>query len=129
MSTITQKSLYELHAEHREWLSKLAFYADEIKYMTTRLQEVTVKNTAQDVLAQAEHFQNQFIIQKNHIDNLNHEIKVQEQAIVNNINNNPIASDHRKADDHAAERDAIMQFEKLFGEMRKEFLSWLGKVM
>lgn len=129
MTTTAQKSLYELHAEHREWLNKLAFYADEIKYMTSRLQEVTVKNTSTDVLAQAEHFQNQFIIQKNHIDNLNHEIKVQEQLIVNNINNNPVASDRRKANDHTEERDAINQFEKLFGEMRREFLNWLGKIM
>jgi hypothetical protein len=129
MTTTAQKSLYELHAEHREWLNKLAFYADEIKYMTSRLQEVTVKNTSKEVLAQAEHFQNQFIIQKNHIDNLNHEIKVQEQLIVDNINHNPVASDRRKSDDHTEERDAIVQFEKLFSEMRKEFLAWLGKVM
>ncbi|MCU0434256.1 MAG: hypothetical protein MUC87_12430 [Bacteroidia bacterium] len=129
MSTVAQKSLYELHAEHREWLNKLAFYSDEIKYMTTRLQEVTVKNTGHDVLAQAEHFQNQFIIQRNHIDNLNHEIKEQEKLIESNINHNPVATDRRKADDHVEERDAMMQFEKIFNELRREYLAWLGKVM
>lgn len=129
MATTTQKSLYELHAEHREWLNKLAFYADEVKYMTTRLAEVTSHNTSKEVLAQSEHFQNQFIIQNNHIDNLRHEIQTQEKAIVNNINNNPIASDHRKMDDHSEERNAVDQFEKIFNELRREFLAWLGKVM
>jgi hypothetical protein len=129
MTTIAQISLYELHAEHREWLNKLAFYADEIKYMTSRLAEVTVKNTAKEVLAQSEHFQNQFIIQNNHIDNLRHEIKMQEKTITGSINNNPVAVDHRKMNDHVDERNAVEQFEKIFNELRREFLVWLGKVM
>lgn len=129
MMTSTQKSLYELHAEHREWLSRLAFYGDEINYMITRLEEVAVKNTATDVLAQVEHFQNQLIVQRNELDILKHAINEQEMLIVKNINANPVASDRRKMEDHTDERDSVQQYETIFNALRKEFLIFLSRVM
>ena len=59
-----KKYVYDLHAEHREWLNKIAFYKDEIKIMRHRLEQVTEKNTSKEVLALVEHFQNQLIVQE-----------------------------------------------------------------
>src|SRR6187455_2073598 len=50
-----------LHSEHREWLSKLDFYKDDIMILRKRIEEIAMKNTSRDVLAMVEHFQTQFI--------------------------------------------------------------------
>ena len=47
----TQKPIYEIHALHTEWLNKLAFYADDLKVMQKRIEEVVAKNTDKTVLA------------------------------------------------------------------------------
>ena len=62
-----QEALYDVHQEHAEWISKLNFYKDDIKIFNTRLEEIVSKNNGEEVLAEVERFQNQFIIQRNNI--------------------------------------------------------------
>jgi hypothetical protein len=126
---MTTKSITQLHIEHNSWLMKLDFYADEVTIMTKRLEEVASKNTAKDILAQVEHFQNQLIMQKEHIDEIRHVIKSHESYIENRINENPTASDHRSVEDHPKMRDRVNSFEKIFNDLRHEFLAFLSKVM
>ncbi|MGE0567263.1 MAG: hypothetical protein AB7O73_04885 [Bacteroidia bacterium] len=123
------KKIYELHEEHKEWLSKLAFYKDDLGVMHNRINEVASKNTGSDVLKLVEHFQNQFIIQKNNIDELNHSIKDHETYLENRIKENSVAADHRSVNDHPKMRDAFYSFEKVFEELRHEFNAFLSKVM
>ncbi len=125
----TGEKLYTQHAEHTEWMNKLKFYADEIILMKGRLEEITSKNNQADVLANVEHFQNQFIIQKNNIDELSHTIKVDEGALEKEVNKNPVAVDHREMPSHAGEKEAIDAFEKNFNELRAEFKTFAAKWM
>lgn len=60
--------LEALHSEHREWLNKLDFYKDDLVVLRQRLEEVAARNTLREIMAQVEHFQNLFIIQRNEID-------------------------------------------------------------
>ena len=62
------------HAEHREWLNKIDFYYDDLKIMRHRLEEVAARNTNKSLMAQVEHFQNQFVIQRNELDEMKHAI-------------------------------------------------------
>jgi hypothetical protein len=123
------KKIYDLHREHVEWLSKLSFYADEIKIMDRRIAEVVTKNNQKDILAEAEHFQNQLILQKEQIDILRHDIKKHEVVIETNIDANPIASDRRKLPDHKEQSAKMEMFEKIFTELRREFEKFLAKVL
>lgn len=123
----TQIALVELHGEHKEWLNKLLFYNDDLKIMQSRLNEIASKNNHQDVLVFVEKFENQFKIQKEQIDILNHAIKQHMIHIEESIMNNPIASDHRKMDDHTEERQKMIRFEELFSELRIDLLSFLSK--
>ncbi len=125
----TGEKIYTQHADHTEWMSKLKFYADEIIVMKGRLGEIASKNSHQDVLAQVEHFQNQFIIQKNNIDELAHVIKVDENTLEKEVNKNPIAVDHRDMPSHAGEKEAIDAFEKNFNDLRAEFKTFAAKWM
>ena len=113
--------IYDQHQIHQDWLSRLQFYKEEIYILKERLQEITSKNSSKEALAKAEHFQNQFIVQRNNIDELAHSIKAHEAKIVQEIENNPIAVDHRKVDNHVEEEDFMSYFEKNFSELRAEY--------
>ncbi|MFZ4799449.1 MAG: hypothetical protein ACOYMA_18260 [Bacteroidia bacterium] len=125
----TQKTIPELHNEHNEWLNKLLFYNDDLKIMQSRLNEIASKNSSKEILVFVESFENQFKIQKEQIDMMNHEIKLHVNNIEESVLNNPIASDHRKMEDHAEEREKMLRFEELFAELRKDLLSFLAKWM
>ena len=123
----TQKYLTELHHEHKEWLNVLSFYQEDILTMKKRLEEVASKNTDREIHAWVERFQNKIIIQTEQIDILKHEINDCESDIVGNIENNPVASDRRKLDDHAELRDRFQTFELLFNKLRKDLNVFVAK--
>ncbi|MFL1895316.1 hypothetical protein ACJRPK_06410 [Aquimarina sp. 2-A2] len=66
------------HFEHQHWRRQLLFWEDELKFFENRLSELVGRWTKKDVLAQLEHFQNQFILHKEVIDTLQHDINVHE---------------------------------------------------
>jgi hypothetical protein len=127
MNTASQKYIHELHAEHNNYLSTLAFAKDEIKTFNNRLSEIVTANTKQDILAQVEHFQNQFIRHNEVIDELNHEVHECETRIAKIAESNNVATDHRKVDDHADLRDQMETFDHIFSELKTEFKSFLEK--
>ena len=116
-----------LHAEHREWLNKIDFYQDDLKIMRHRLEEVAARNTDKSLLAQVEHFQNQFVIQRNELDEMKHAIHQSESSIAENIAQNGTAVNRRSMPDDQAMRDRMAQFEKLFLQLRVELMSFLAK--
>jgi hypothetical protein len=124
-----QGTIYTQHKENKEWISKLAFYKDEIKILTGRVEELASKNTFNEVLVGVEHFQNQLIIQRNNIDEILHLVKLNEEVLIEEINANPVAVDHRKVEYHSNEKDMVESFEKNFNELRAEFKEFASKWM
>ena len=122
-------NIIDQHAEHTKWLSAMAFYKDEIKIMQKRIEEIAAKNTSKEVLVKIEHFQNQLLIQDNNISKIQHLINHDENAIKNSINANPVASDHRLAEDHAEERQMVENFANHFKELKTELNVFLSKWM
>lgn len=127
MNTTAQKYLHELHAEHNEFLSIIAFAKDEIKTFKNRLDEVVTANNKAEVMAQVEHFENQFIRHNEVIDELKHEIHECEVKIAKLAESNNVATDHRKADDHVELRDQIETFNKIYAELKDDFKRFLEK--
>lgn len=125
----TNESIYKQHEENTEWLKKLDFYKDEISILKGRLEELATKNNAQEVLAEVERFQNQFIIQRNNIDEIAHKVREHEQSLLDEIKSNPVAVDHRKVEYHAVEQDMVNSFEKVFNEVREDFNKFSSKWM
>lgn len=120
-------SIYSQHHDHSGWLNKLDFYNDEIDIMQKKLEEVNSKNTGIEVRKSVEHFQNQFIIQKNNSNDLRQHVKREEKDLQNMIKKNPVAVDHRKTEDHSEERSMMEAFEKNFNLLRKEFNAFLSE--
>ena len=125
----TKAGIYELHEEHKVWNNKLDFYKDDITILERRLEELVSKNTDQSVRAEIERFQNQFIIQRNNIDQIKHIINLDEKALEKEIEHNPVAVDHRKLEDHPKERDLVETFEQKLNELRADFNSFSAKWM
>jgi hypothetical protein len=122
-------NIFEQHSENQDWLKSLEFYKEEITILNKRLEEVTVKNNAKEFLKDVEHYQNQFIVQRNNIDELAHAIKMNEREIVNEVKANPIAVEHRKVESHEPEADFLGYFEKNFATLRTDYNKFLSKWM
>ena len=124
-----QKYLSELHQEHNEFRSSLNFSKDELITFNHRLEEIAKANTVQDVMMQVEKFQNHFIRQREVLDELMHEIGEHEHEIVKMAEENNVATDHRKADDHGELREKVETFQKLYSELKSEYMAFLGKAL
>jgi hypothetical protein len=121
--------IYKQHEENVEWSNKLDFYKEEIKILQNRLEEVAEKNNNKDVLALVEQFQNQLIIHRNTNDEIQHKVTLSEDKLQEEINKNPVATDHRKVEYHQNEKEEIQIFEKVFSELREEFNRFVAKWM
>src|SRR6478735_5136661 len=113
--------LTDLHEERRNWLNILLFTIDEMDSMRNRLSEIVLANNKSETTAQAEHFQNQFILQRNVLDILRHDINETEIEMAKQIEANPVATDRKTAPDHASLRERMDTFERLFNELKQEF--------
>jgi hypothetical protein len=122
-------AVYAQHFDHAAWINKLKFYRDEITILTKRLEEISSKNNRKDVLALVDHFQNQFLIQENNINNILHLIKRDEKKLTLEMAAHPVAVDHKKKDDHFKEREDVETFEKSFNDLRTEFKTFAAKWM
>ena len=123
------EKIYIQHEENKQWISNLLFYADELMLMRNSLKEVASKNTSKDVLAQIEHFQNQLIIQSDQIDQLKHEINMDNDVINKEVKSNEVAVDHREIKDHSSIRIRMEVFDRIFNSIRKDLNHFLSKVM
>ncbi len=122
------KHASELHEEIKEWVSQLEFYKGEIKFFQKQLEEIVSKYTNQDVLAEVEHFQNQFIRQIEVTDELRHDIKAEENNLAKVAQANP-ASEHVHMDDHVELRDRFEEYLKIINEIKVEFHKFIEKWM
>jgi preprotein translocase subunit SecA len=121
--------IIDQHLEHGQWLKTIDFYRDEIRIMRSRLEEIVTKNNQQEVTVHVERYQNQLIIQSATLDQLSHDIRKHEQVITEMIKENPVASNHRRAPVHPEHEEGMITFEKMFNDLRQEFIRFLAKVM
>lgn len=125
----TKENIYKQHAENTDWMNRLAFYKEEITILKELLAEIASKNSNKEVLKQVEHFQNQFIVQRNNLDELVHKIRVNEADLQQEIDANPVAVDHRKTAYHQEENEYITYFETNFKQLRTEFKGFASQWM
>ena len=121
--------LKDLHFDHKVWTRRLNFYKEEVTMFESYLGEVAVKNTSHDCSASVEHFQNQFIRQKEVIDELVHDIKIREEALARFAEENPIAIDHKYFQPEPELTDRFKTFEHIYEDLKEEYRRFLAKWM
>lgn len=108
--------------EYQLWTRELIFYKEEIKIFEDHLCAILNRNNKNGVPAQVEHFQNQFILQKEVIDFLKHDLMVSERQLANFVHElSGEGIDTIKMDNHGKLRERMATFRKIFREIKNEF--------
>lgn len=129
MSEMKKARLADLHEEHKEWTSQLAFYKDEIDVFESRLSELVQRFTAQKVLAEIERFQNQFIRQKEVIDIINHRIGERRKDLEQFTRENPKLAELAVYTDQEDLREEVKSFHRIYKDLKKDYNKLLLKLL
>jgi len=118
----------DLHFEHRIWDNELSFFTDEIKIFEHRLEALASKVEDAQFRAQLEQYQNQFIRQKEVVDELKHDIKVHEQELGKLLRQEKEIQD-KDITHHQTVRERMTTFRKLYADLKANFnqfvLRWM----
>ncbi|MGN6394445.1 MAG: hypothetical protein ACTHMI_02715 [Mucilaginibacter sp.] len=106
---------------NNDGLRGIAFYKQELDILQDRLQEIAGDNTAREVQEKVDHFQNQFLIHRNCLDELKHDIHVNDQAIEAELLKTEDLVSDSIADEHKRIHERYIGEEKIFNELRHEF--------
>lgn len=128
METLTVKvPLQQLHFDHEIWLNELEFYRDELRILDKYLLDLVTRNTGQEVLKGIEHFQNQFIRQKEVLDEISHDIREHEQLVLKTIQSlHPAEVAKGRFEDHGDLREAVETFKRIYADLKSEYLSFVA---
>lgn len=108
--------------DHKIWIKGFSFYRDELDIMESRLSEIADKNTAFDIRQDIEHFQNQFIVQRNNIDELKHEVNLYVQQFEKYQ-----SAFMNQEEKQFALHEKYEDFERVMNLLRHEFNEFLSK--
>jgi hypothetical protein len=125
MTALKRKHIDDLHFEHQLWLSELNLFADELNIYVNRLTEISAKNTGEEIRKKIEHFQNQFILQKQQLDILNHDIKLHEQLLSSFAKEHPIAIDHHLFSGHTETAGKVATYRSIYNSLKQAFGKFL----
>ena len=122
-------TLSSLHHQALDWTRELEFYAEELKILSNRLEEVSRKNNGHETMTMVEHFQNKFIMVKEQVDVLKHETKMREEHIEKTATSKPNhINEHFKVGNDKI-FDQMADLSKNLATTRYEFNHFLSKVM
>ena len=126
MKSVNIKHISNLHTDA---LRGLDFYEQELNILQERLEEIAGKNSAHEVLAEVEHFQNQFIIHRNEFISLRHALRQNQKKIGTEVLHLAGFADTCDIENNESLYEQYLEEEKLFGEMRHEFNRFAAKWM
>ena len=118
-----------MNSLHSDALRSLDFYKQDIKILRNRLEEITADNTRREVAVMIEHFQNQFLIQQNNIDELKHKLHDNLSNIQNQVMEYAGFISETSSAENVDLYDQYLTIEKLVNEIRQEFNRFASKWM
>lgn len=124
-----KEKIGEVHFQNRVWKNQISFYREELKIFQERLSEISSKNTNGDIRPSIEQFQNKFIIQLNELDTLEHKIHVSEDAAVAAGKIHIRRVDYETTEEYVDIKTGMVQFGKLYKELKDDFYRFLCKWM
>jgi len=119
----------DLHFEHQQWRSELAFWEDELKSFKNRLGELVTRWTDKEVLAQLEHYQNEFILHDRVIDDMQEAIEQHEIRIAAQTKTGQDALDTILVKKHVEFRNRMEAQRQIYADLKKDFFRFLSKYM
>ena len=110
------------------WERLLDFFKQENSHLKIRLSEVLDNKTDKDFLALAEHFQNQFILKDEFVDEMSHDVREQERTLVV-VAEKKANIEERLIKKQQKIRNEMEFLEKDFNRMKNEFNKYLVSVL
>ena len=110
------------------WERLLDFFKQENSHLKIRLSDVLDNKTDKDFLALAEHFQNQFILKDEFVDEMSHDVREQEKTLVVVAEKKAIIEE-RLIKKQQKIRNEMEFLEKDFNRMKNEFNKYLVSVL
>jgi hypothetical protein len=115
----------QFHEETLAWLRSLEFLRQENSHLKNRLAEVVDGSTDRDFLAQAEHFQNQFIIKDEYLDEIRHDVNGQERSLQGQARRRETGMDELLRQVQRRLRGQMDYLEREFTGLRNEFNDYI----
>jgi chromosome segregation ATPase len=121
-----KEHLNQMHSEHAEWQSKIQELKAQLKKCNDQLAEMVMAKPDAELLAQIEHFQNQFTIQREVLDIMRHDFKQHENAIEAH-QRGELNMVEKLNELHIKSKDRLKEYNRIFSELKDEFSSFLQK--
>ena len=128
MSTHHVFHISRMNNEQNDWQRGLAFYKQELQIHAHRLSDVSgMYDSKAELKPNVEHFQNQFIVQRDNIDQLAHDLGSFEKKVSRETQ---VMAEHINAEtltEHDVLHDRFTALEKTINNLRHEHNSFLAK--
>jgi len=123
---MTYSRITHLSTDHNVWLKSLDFYKEEIGTMKRKLQEFADGNPSTHSMRQVEHFQNQFIVQRNNLDVLKHDLNHYAEEMVSDIKYSSQNNSGTLLAEKISLKEKYEDFERVMNGLRHEFNDFLS---
>ena len=111
--------------KHQEIAHLLDFYNSELTFLENKLSEVVKRNTGKEALSEAEHFQNQFIVQRKTLEELTERLKKNKHFTYLQSADYAGKMDNRLLTDINTIVQETHTFEKIISELRGSYKNFL----
>ena len=112
----------DLRYDHHIWENELNFYKNELGIFEDRLTDMLERKPSRQLLIQLEQFQNQFIRQKEVVDELNHKIHLYDDELKGIPAQIMLGLESNEMEKHKSLEDDLQLNRKLYFELRNRFI-------
>jgi archaellum component FlaC len=108
-------SIEEFHEELQSWKHELSSIKQEISHFEHLLEQMPAHKLPKNLLAQVEHFQNNFICQKEVLDKLRHDLPDSRHKVENIFNSFRIEQKNHALDER------MQMFRRIYDDVKNDF--------
>lgn len=124
---VSQHFSNDLRYDHHIWENELNFYKNELNIFEDRLTDMIKRDPSNQLLRELEQFQNQFIRQKEVVDELNHKIHLYDDELVGIPAKIMLEKESQEISKHKNLEDDLQTNRRLYFDLRNRFNLYLMK--
>ena len=115
-------SIDQFQEELQSWKHELSSFKQQIRHFEKQLEQMSIQKLPKDLLAQVEHFQNNFICQNEVIDKLRHDLPDSRHKVEHIFKSSGVFhQDHTGHDVQDTLRERMDMFRRISDELKDEF--------
>ena len=121
-------SYSEIHQEHRQWLTDLNFYHDELKYYQNQLAQIAARDTEDAYHKKIISFKRRFFETLEKIDKLRYTIYKHERELAEHEQLAERTRVHVN-EDHHSKKEEFNKFLDDYEQLKEDFNAFVGEVL